>query len=246
MQTAQQTFASAQAVLDRTQQTAVQTAQTDANKAQAALDRAQQTALTDKSITAQAALQTAQQTFVKAQAELDRTQQTTLATAEQTATQTRQTADNVAQLERMNLQINSNLQNIPAAFAANISNTTMNGVNALMADPNLSATNDGYVDSNGNFVKSDTVPKGSTPSSPKTRAIENVMSYANAQIDWANTFYSATIPPLSATVGSDQFIGPEQIPRNQATGATVTPATPSTVLTPDTKPTLTPFERTFR
>jgi hypothetical protein len=240
LQTAQQTFASAQAVLDRSQQTAVQTAQNDFSKAQSELDRAQQTALTDKSITAQAALQTAQQTFVKAQAELDRSQQTTLATAEQTATQTRQTADNVAQLERLNLQINSNLQNIPAAFAANISNTTMNGVNALMADPNLSATNDGYLDSNGNFVKSDTVPKGSTPSSPKTRAIENVMSYANAQIDWANTFYKATIPPLNATPGSDQFIG---VPK-----PAVTQPPPNTVagLTPATKPTLTPFERTFR
>jgi hypothetical protein len=133
-------------------------------------------------------------------------------------------ADNNAQLTRLNLQINSNLQNIPAAFAANISNTTMSGVNALMADPNLSSTNDGYVDSNGNFVKSTTVPTGSTPSSPKTRAIENVMSYANAQIEWANTFYSATIPKLTPSPEPPPLPPPEppsppepepDIPRNE-------------------------------
>jgi len=64
------------------------------------------------------------------------------------------------------------LQNIPTAFAANISNTTMSGVNAIMSDGTMTA---------------DT----------KKAAITNLITYANAQVDWANKFYSAAIPPIT-------------------------------------------------
>jgi hypothetical protein len=78
---------------------------------------------------------------------------------------------------------------IPAAFAAQITNTTMLGVNTIMADSTLSATVDG---------------KEPSGSSPKTRAVQNVINYSNAQISWANTFYGATISPLAAsTVASE-------------------------------------------
>jgi hypothetical protein len=149
LQTGQQTFTAAQ-----------NKAQQDLTVAQSALDRAQQIALTDKGIEAQAALQNAQQTFQSAQSALDRTQKAALQDDQQSAA-----------LEQLGFQAKVNLQNIPTAFAASISNTTMAGVNAIMADGTMTA---------------DT----------KKAAITNLITYANAQVDWANKFYTATIPPI--------------------------------------------------
>ena len=75
--------------------------------------------------------------------------------------------------------INANNQNIPTAFAANISNTTMQGVGVILADGNL------------------------TPDAKKG-AIDNLVTYANSQIMWAEKFYAAAIPPLSLPGASGQ------------------------------------------
>jgi hypothetical protein len=32
----------------------------------------------------------------------------------------------------------------------------------------------------------------------KKAAVANLITYANAQVDWANKFYSAAIPPIKA------------------------------------------------
>lgn len=85
----------------------------------------------------------------------------------------RQILDNQAQMERLGLQINANNQNIPTSFAANISNTTMMGVNAILGDGNLSAA-------------------------AKTTAINNLVNYANQQISWAEKFYATAIPRISS------------------------------------------------
>jgi hypothetical protein len=96
--------------------------------------------------------------------------------AEQINLERRQIADNAAQLERLNLSINAQNQNIPTSFAASISNTTMAGVNAVMSDPNMNAA-------------------------AKQTAINNLVNYANAQIGWAEKFYNTAIPRIgSATV----------------------------------------------
>jgi len=92
---------------------------------------------------------------------LDRTQQETLQKDQQAAA-----------LEQIGFKAKVDLQNIPTAFAANITNTTMNGVNAIMADGNMTAD-------------------------AKKGAIDNLIKYANAQVDWANKFYSAAIPPIT-------------------------------------------------
>jgi hypothetical protein len=162
LQTGQQTFTAGQAALERTQQTTMLKAQQDFASAQSALDRAQQVSLTDKSITAQANLQKAQQDFQAAQGVLEREQQTTLQNDQQAAA-----------LEQIGFKAKVDLQNIPTAFAANITNTTMNGVNAIMADGNMNAD-------------------------AKKAAVANLITYANAQVDWANKFYSAAIPPIKA------------------------------------------------
>ena len=85
----------------------------------------------------------------------------------------RQIQQNEFELKRLGIQINAQRQDIPTTFAANISNTTMSGVNAILADGNLTAD-------------------------AKKGAIDNLVKYANAQIEWGAKFYSATIPPISA------------------------------------------------
>jgi len=164
LQTGQQKFTAEQAVLERGQQNTVLKAQQDFASAQSALDRAQQVSLTDKSITAQANLQKAQQDFQAAQGLLEREQQTALQNDQQAAA-----------LEQIGFKAKVDLQNIPTAFAASITNTTMNGVNAIMADGNMTAT-------------------------AKQAAIGNLVTYANSQISWAEKFYGTTIPQITTPV----------------------------------------------
>ena len=173
-----------ESALSRAQQAWIQENQQKFNSAQAELDRAQQTAMTDKSIKAQSDLQAAQQNFSKAQAELDRAQQTNLQNDQQSfqseeARQTRVFQENQAKLDRTQqtdlaaIQIKAQQAQIPSNFAASVSNTTMTGVNAIMADGNLNADQ-------------------------KKTAINNVVTYANSQIEWAKKFYGTEIPKITA------------------------------------------------
>lgn len=157
---AQQNFDAAQNSLSREQQTSIQTGQQTFAGTQAALDRANQVALADKSIAATTALETARQNFVSSQAELDRIQQTDI-----------QTNANVARMKELGFQYDQDKAKIPAAFAAQLSNTTMLGVESIRASTLTSAA--------------------------QTTAINNLISYANAQITWANKFYGANVPPLT-------------------------------------------------
>lgn len=84
----------------------------------------------------------------------------------------RQLLENQNELDKMGLQINANNAQIPTNFAANISNTAMSGVNAVMADGNLSAD-------------------------AKRAAIDNIVNYANSQIAWAEKFYNTGIPRIT-------------------------------------------------
>lgn len=207
LQNAQQVFTGAQSALDRTQQGTILDKQAAIQKdltvqqqnfagAQAALDRAQQTYLTDKTAANQMALQNAQQVFTGAQANLERTQQLKLQDDQQTfqtsMTQMQQTfaaaqsgLDRQQQIFLQNdaQEFQKNLTNsqIPANFALSISNTTSSSINSIAADPNLSGTVDN---------------KEPAGSSPKSRAINSVINYANSQITWANKFYGTTIPGL--------------------------------------------------
>lgn len=181
---ASQGFQAEESQLSRAQQAWIQENQQKFTSAQAELDRAQQTAMTDKSIKAQSDLQTAQQNFTKAQADLDRAQQTNIQNDQQAfqseeARLTRVFQENQAKLDRTQqsdlaaLQIKAQQAQIPSNFAASVSNTTMTGVNAIMADGNLNADQ-------------------------KKTAINNVVTYANSQIDWAKKFYGTEIPKITA------------------------------------------------
>jgi hypothetical protein len=84
-----------------------------------------------------------------------------------------QLQDNNAQLERLGITLNAQERQIPTTFAANITNTTMLGVNEIMRDGNLTAT-------------------------AKQGAIQNLITYANEQIKWAEAFYATSIPKITA------------------------------------------------
>lgn len=175
-------------------QAAERTATQNFQSAQATLDRAQQVALADKSTKAQMDLQTAQQNFTKSQTELERVQQLKLQDDQQAFLTSNAAADraqqdkvlatqqtfqaNQALLDRTqqtnlaSMQIKASQAQIPANFAASISNTAMTGVNAIMADGNLTADQ-------------------------KKAAINNVVNYANSQIAWGEKFYGTTVPKIT-------------------------------------------------
>lgn len=188
-------------------QSSLQTSQQKFAGAQADLDRAQQLVLSNNSIEAQKQLQVAQQQFAAAQADLDRTQQTNLQNSQQTFQQSMQNDAQVFQqsmtllqqsFQASQSQLDRNqqiaLQNdaqafqefmantqIPVQFATQISSTLSSSVNAIAGDPNLSGTPDGQA------------PEGS---SPKSRAIQSAINYANSQLAWANQFYGTNIAPM--------------------------------------------------
>jgi hypothetical protein len=111
----------------------------------------------------------------------------------------RQLQQNEAEFKKLGIQLEAQRQDIPTTFAANISNTAMTGVNTILSDPKLSGATDGYIDpATGNYTKSKTVPAGMTPSSPKTRAISNIVTYANSQLEWASKFFNTPITPIQA------------------------------------------------
>lgn len=118
---------------------------------QSALDRAQQTATLEKQQQFSASQQAAQNTF----------------TAEQ------QKLQNQFAAETQKVSIAAQNAQIPAAFASNITNAVANGVNAVIADGNLSAA-------------------------AKQTAIANLTTYANSQIAWANKFYGTSVPNIEA------------------------------------------------
>lgn len=199
LQKAQQEFTSGENILDRTQQTTIANAQIAANTAletarqtftttQNALDRAQQTAITEKTVAANAALETARQTHATSQNALDRAQQAAnnaaqiaankeLETSRQTANAALETSRQSAQTALATLQAGFDKAKIPAAFGADLSRTTMASVDSILADGTLSAD-------------------------AKKTAIANVIEYANRQVDWANTFYNATIPQIPGLAAS--------------------------------------------
>jgi hypothetical protein len=72
----------------------------------------------------------------------------------------------------MGYQFNLAQDSMPTSFAATLSNNLMNGVNAILSDPNIQ------------------------PEDQKV-AITNLVNYANTQAQWASTFYGSTVPNFS-------------------------------------------------
>ena len=75
-----------------------------------------------------------------------------------------------------------NTANVPSNFAASVSSSTMDRVNAVLADPNLDAA-------------------------AKKAAVDNIVNYANNTIAWAEKFYGIDLPSLTVPGATPQAGG---------------------------------------
>lgn len=184
LQTGQQAFAATQAEKDRAQQMALQTGQqtfaasqnaiqNEFAARQAELQRQGQSDLQAKQLATTEALAKLQEAGVTNRFDQELALKSSQFNIEQNNMDRRQLIENKAKMDAIGLQIEAQRDNIPTAFAANISNTTMAGVDAIIADGTLNAA-------------------------AKQAAISNLVTYANSQIDWAVKFYGTTIPPITA------------------------------------------------
>lgn len=157
---AQNTYAATQAALDREQQSRVQQLQEQGMDRRQAEQLASQETLTklgeagvQNRFDAQQALQSSQFDF------------------QQNAIDRRMIAENEQRLKEMGYQSELNKQGVPTTFAANVSSATMNTINAITADGNLTEA-------------------------AKKAAIQNVIDNGNATLRWASTAYNVAFPPI--------------------------------------------------
>lgn len=206
LQISQQNFAAAQSDLDRAQQTALQEGQFGFQAGQNSLQLAFNERMAQlqesgndfrqaREIASREAITQLEQMGITNRFDQELALKSDMFNVEQINADRRTVEQNAFELQKLGIQLNAQRQDIPSQFAANLSVTTMNGVNAIMADSNLSAAPDGYINpQTGAYTQSSTVPTGMTPSSPKTRAISNLQTYANSQLAWAAQFYGTSIP----------------------------------------------------
>jgi len=183
LQKAQQDFTGAQSALERAQQTSLQTGQqqfaagqntiqNDFAARQAELERSGRTTLQAQQIASSEAMARLQEAGVTNRFDKEIALKSSQFSVEQNNLDKRQLIDNSAKIQAIGLQIEANRDNIPTNFAATIVNTTMAGVDAIIADGTLNAA-------------------------AKQAAINNLVTYANSQIAWAAKFFGTTIPPIS-------------------------------------------------
>ena len=184
MQKDQQVFTAGENKLDRAQQMAIADKNIAAQQAllkaqqafagsQAELDRAQQLVMADKSLAAQQTLMQAQQNFAATQSELDRAQQTAMQTGQQDWNATQNALDRTNRENLVRLQASLTQAALPQTFAANLAGTALQGINGIMADPNM------------------------TPET-KQGAVTNLITAANSTMQWGATFYNTPLPAIQA------------------------------------------------
>lgn len=188
-QTSQQAFQGSQAALDRGQQTALQVSQQQFQAAQQQIQNDYNTRIQQlqesgqdfrqaRDIASREAMQRLEQAGVSNRFDREIALKSSQFNIEQNNLERRQILENQAQLDRLGLQIRANNAQIPTQFAANVSNTVMNGVNAVYAQP---------MDANGR------------PTAAERQAqVQSLVNYANGQIGWAERFYNTAIPRISA------------------------------------------------
>lgn len=186
LQTGQQSFQASQSALDRAQQTSLQMSQqqfqssqqqiqNDFNMRVQQLQESGQDFRQARDIASREALTKLAELGVQNRFDQELALKSSQFNIEQYNLDKRQLIANQNELDKLGLQIKASTAQIPTTFAANISNTAMNGVNAIMADGNLTAD-------------------------AKKAAIANIVNYANAQISWAQKFYGATIPAITTPI----------------------------------------------
>ena len=207
LETAKQNFTAAQANLDRAQQTALQVGQQEFQSAQAKIQNdfnMQMQTLQEsgldfrqaRDIASREALVKLEQMGIQNRFDQEIALKDKQFSIEQYNLDRRQLIANQNELDKLGLQIKANNAQIPTQFAANISNTAMTGVNTILAD-------------------------GSLKPEQKQAAIDNVVNYANSQIDWASKFYGTPIPSIGTP--STPAFTPPPAPAAPAPAATQSP-----------------------
>ena len=184
----QQDFAATQAGLDRQQQTNLQLGQQEFQGAQQKiqndfnyqLQTLQESGLDfrqARDIATREAIFKLEQEGITNRFDQELALKTNQFNVEQNNLERRQILQNNMELEKIGLQIKAQNAQLPTQFAANISNTAMNGVNAVYAQP----------------MSSD----GRPTAAERQAQAQSIVNYANSQISWAEKFYSVAIPRVS-------------------------------------------------
>jgi len=198
LQQAQQAFQAAQSDLDRAQQRDLASQQLSWQSQENSLARQQQTyiaQLEQQGMDSRQAQALSQQWAV---AQLEQAgitnrfdQQLAMQSAQFNATQVNEQQRMIQQqqftLDQMGYQATLNRQTVPTQYAANVASNMQASINQILADGNLDSTS-------------------------KSGAINNVVNAANAQLDWAESFYGTQIPNLAAPASAVAAPAPTAVP----------------------------------
>ena len=209
LQKSQQDFQAAQAQIDRQQQVTVlgiqQTWQGQQNELQRnmqmavatmeqnGMDRRQAEQIASQQFMQQQTLAQQQALFQLEQAGIQNRfdQQQALTSsqfnAEQLNADRRLVQQQEFQLQQMGYQARLSRETLPTSFAADVSRQTQASINSVLADPNL------------------------TPEA-RQGAVNNIVNSANAQLDWAESFYGTSVPNISTPTSNGAPVAPAPAP----------------------------------
>lgn len=176
LQRGAQDFEAGEAVKQREFAAAENQQQRDFQGSQAGLDREQQ-----------ARLQALQEAGVNNRFDQELAMRSSQFNVEQAATDRRMAQQHANTLEQMGFQNNFAKAQVPSSFAASVSASTMDRVNAILGDPNLEPA-------------------------AKENAVRNVIDYANSTLAWAESFYGTPMQRISSPQGSATARSPAAAP----------------------------------
>lgn len=187
-QTLQQNFQGQQAQLDRNQQSALQVGQQEFQAGQAKIQndfnmqmqKLQESGMDfrqARDISSREAMTKLEQMGVTNRFDQELALKSNQFNIEQNNLERRQILQNQMELDKMGLQIKAQNAQIPTNFAANVSNTVMQGVSAVYAQP-MSAD-------------------GKPTAAERAAQVQSLVNYANNQIAWGEKFYATAIPRIS-------------------------------------------------
>jgi hypothetical protein len=104
----------------------------------------------------------------------------------------------------MQAQIDANTSTAAKSYVTNLAASTLADINRIQLSPDISTAK--TINVNGVMM------------SPKDVAVSNVVNAANANVQWASTFYNTPLPAISLTAPTGDTVIP---------GGTPTPPPPS-------------------
>ena len=188
LQAAQQNFQGAQASLDRGLQTSLQVGQQQFQAGQTQIQNDFNTQMQKlqesgmdfrqaRDIASREATSRLEQAGVTNRFDKELALKSSQFSIEQNNLEKRQILANQMELDKMGLQIKASNAQVPTQFAASVSNTVMQGVGNVYAQP-MSAD-------------------GRPTATERAAQVQSLVNYANGQLAWAERFYSTSIPRIA-------------------------------------------------